>query len=180
MVTATTTSTPSTTTTTATPSCTTAVPGKYGYVPPDACNAQWNYSPSFSAAVAFSTLFGILTLAQIILAFVHRKPFCWVMIMGVSWELVSFILRALGSHHQQSQAYSFASSLLFLLAPLWINAFVYMTAGRLMWTFHPDRKVAGIKAISLGKYFVWLDIFSFIVQGVGGTMLSPGGSATTM
>ncbi|KAF1977640.1 hypothetical protein BU23DRAFT_587593 [Bimuria novae-zelandiae CBS 107.79] len=179
---ATPTSTPITSTTTSTPapSCTTAVPGHYGYVPPDACNAQWAYSPSFEAAITFATLFGILTIAHLVLAILFRKAFCWVIIMGVSWEVTSFVLRALGAHDQQSQVYAFASTILFLLAPLWVNAYVYMTAGRLIWTYHPDKKVWGFKAISLGKYFVWLDIFSFIVQAAGGTMLSPGGSAETM
>ncbi|KAF2248011.1 hypothetical protein BU26DRAFT_325639 [Trematosphaeria pertusa] len=180
MPTPTSTSLASTTTTSPTASCTTAVPGKYGYVPPDACNAYWAFSPSFAAAVAFSTLFGILMLAQICLAILFRKGFCWVMIMGASWEVVAFITRALGAHHQQSLAYAFVSSLLFLLAPLWVNAYVYMTAGRLIWTFHPEKRVCGVKALSIGKYFVWLDIFSFIVQGIGGSMLSPGASADTM
>lgn len=34
--------------------------------------------------------------------------------------------------------------------------------------------------MSLGKWFVWLDVFSFIVQGAGGTMLNPGNSASAM
>ncbi|KAJ4360552.1 uncharacterized protein N0V89_001117 [Didymosphaeria variabile] len=170
----------STTTATSAPSCTTAIPGQYGYVPPDACNAQWAYSPSFTAAIAFSTLFGILTVAHLALAICFRKGFCWVLLMGTAWETISFVIRALGAHDQQSQAYSFAATLLFLLAPLWVNAYVYMTAGRLIWAYHPDKKVWGFKAISLGKYFVWLDVFSFLVQAVGGVMLSPGGSETTM
>lgn len=102
------------------------------------------------------------------------------MIMGVSWEFGSFVLRALGAHDQQSQGYSLASTITFLLAPLWINAYIYMTAGRLIWTYHPDKKVWGFKAISLGKYFVWLDIISFFVQAVGGIMLSPGLDAHAM
>lgn len=174
-------STPASTTSSApTATCTTATPGKYGYVPPDACNAYWGYSPSFAAAIAFSTLFGILTLAHLGLAVLFRKGFCWVIVMGAAWELVAFVTRALASHDQQSLGYAFASSLFFLLAPLWINAFVYMTAGRLIWTFHPEKRIWKLKAISIGKYFVWLDIFSFVVQGIGGTMLSPGSSASTM
>ncbi|KAK7182642.1 hypothetical protein DPSP01_011469 [Paraphaeosphaeria sporulosa] len=168
------------TTSTSTPFCTTAIPGQYGFVPPDACNAQWAYSPSFAAAVAFSALFGMLFIAHFALAILFRKGFSWVMIMGVSWEFIAFVTRALGAHDQQSQAFSFTATLLFLLAPLWVNAYVYMTAGRLIWTYHPNKKVWGFKAISLGKYFVWLDVFSFLVQAVGGLMLSPGASASTM
>ncbi|KAF1952525.1 hypothetical protein CC80DRAFT_176328 [Byssothecium circinans] len=179
MATSTSSSIASSTTTSAVPSCITAVPGKYGYVPPDACNANWAYAPSFPAAVAISTIFGILTVAHIALAIRFRKGFSWVMIMGVSWELTAFITRAIGAHDQQTFAYAFACEFLFLLAPLWVNAYVYMTAGRLIWTFHPEKKIWFFKAISIGKYFVWLDIFSFIIQGTGGTMLS-GDSADTM
>jgi hypothetical protein len=102
------------------------------------------------------------------------------MLMGVGWEVIAFVTRALGSHNQQSLALAFISTFFFLLAPLWINAFVYMTAGRLLWMFHPEKRVWKVKAISIGKYFVWLDILSFLVQAVGGAMLSPGGSASAM
>jgi hypothetical protein len=177
MATPTSTSPASTTTSAPTESCTTAVPGRYGYVPPEACNAQWAYAPSFAAAVAFATLFGLLTLAHIGLAVLFRKGFCWVMIMGVAWELIAFVLRALAAHNQQSSVLAITNTLFFLLAPLWINAYAYMTAGRLIWTYHPEKKVWGFKAISIGKYFVWLDIVSFLIQAVGGTMLAPSNSA---
>lgn len=60
-----------------------------------------------------------------------------------------------------------------------INAYAYMTAGRMIWTFHPEKRIWKVKAMSIGKYFVWLDIASFIIQGIGGSMLSPGNSQTT-
>ncbi|KAH7396713.1 RTA1 like protein-domain-containing protein, partial [Phaeosphaeria sp. MPI-PUGE-AT-0046c] len=155
-------------------------PDSHGYVPVSACNAQWSYSPSFPAALALSTLFGLLTLAHLILAILFRKRFCWVIVMASTWETAAFVLRAIGSHHQQNQTLAIASQLFFLLAPLWINAFVYMTAGRLIYMLHPEKKVWGFKAMSLGKWFVWLDIFSFVVQGAGGSMLNPGNDAQTM
>lgn len=180
MATPTSTSAPSLTSTTSTPSCVTMTPGLHGYVPPEACNAQWAYSPSFVAAIVFAVLFTKLTIAHLTLAIIHRKRFCWVIIMASAWESAAFILRSLGAHNQQSGTFSLGSQLLFLLAPLWINAFVYMTAGRLIYTFHPDKQIWGFKAVSLGKWFVWLDIFSFIVQGAGGSMLNPGNDAKTM
>jgi hypothetical protein len=170
----------STTSSSPTASCTTAVPGKYGYVSPEACNAQWSYDPSFAAAVAFAVLFALLTVTHVVLAFLYRKGFSWVMIMGVTWEVIAFVARALGAHNQQSQNLALIATLFFLLAPLWINAYAYMTAGRLIWTYHPERKIWAFKAISIGKYFVWFDIASFLVQATGGVMLSPGSSASTM
>ncbi|CAO2655608.1 Nn.00g044110.m01.CDS01 [Neocucurbitaria sp. VM-36] len=169
-----------TSTSTSTPSCITATPGPNGYVPPEACNANWAYNPSFGGAITFAILFGLLTLTHLLLAILHHKPFCWVIIMASAWELSAFTLRSLGSHNQQSTAYATASQILFLLAPLWINAFVYMTAGRLVWMLHPEKKIWGFKAMSMGKWFVWLDIFSFLVQGAGGMMLNPGSDAKTM
>lgn len=93
--------------------------------------------------------------------------------MGSVWELTAFILRSLGSRDQQNAAYATTSQILFLLAPLWVNAFVYMTAGRLVYMLHPDKKIWSFKAISTGKWFVWLDILSFLVQAAGGLMLGP-------
>jgi hypothetical protein len=154
------------------PECTTAIPGPYGYVPPSSCNALYLYKPSFSAAVAFAVLFGLLTIVHIFLAIFHRKSFCWVIIMGAIWELASFILRTLGTRDQQNEAYATASTLLFLLAPLWINAFVYMTAGRLVYFLHPKKRLWGIEAVKMGRWFVWLDILSFIVQAAGGLMMN--------
>lgn len=48
-----------------------------------------------------------------------------------------------------------------------------MTLGRLIHFFHPQKRTFGVKAISIAKYFVWADIVSFIVQGAGGSMMSP-------
>jgi hypothetical protein len=94
------------------------VPGKYGYVPPDACNANYNYYPNFNAAVAMSTLFGIVLAAHIVQAVIYKKRYCWVLCMMVVWETISFILRALGAHDQQQLGYVIGYTLLFLLAPL--------------------------------------------------------------
>jgi len=178
-----------------TPECTTAVPGKYGRVDDYlACNAYYTYDPSFAAAILFTVLFGILTISHTTQAFWYKKKFTWVVITGVLFELTSFVCRTLGSRDQQNVGLATASQLLFLLAPLCeslleqtehraaltvtgINAFVYMTFGRLVHFFHPERRCAGLKASSIAKYFVWADIASFLVQAAGGSMLNPGNSA---
>lgn len=46
--------------------------------------------------------------------------------------------------------------------------------------FHPSQRVGRVKGSSVAKYFVWADVVSFLVQGTGGSMLSPGNSAQTM
>ncbi len=101
--------------------------------------------------------------------------------MGSLWENIAFILHSLGANDQQQIGYATGHSLLFLLAPLWINAFVYMTFARMMWVFLPgDKRIGFVKAQSISKYFVLADILTFIVQGVGGIMASPGADPNTI
>ncbi|MCJ1230205.1 hypothetical protein MMC12_006877 [Toensbergia leucococca] len=111
-----------------------------------------------SAALLFSILFALTTLAHIIQARIYRKNFCWVIIMGGLWETAGFITRTLSTEHQSSSALAFPSQLLILLSPLWINAFDYVLLGRMMHYFLPGQKIAGIKARKLSIYFVLLDI----------------------
>ncbi|KAF5547296.1 phospholipid-translocating ATPase [Fusarium napiforme] len=163
-----------TTTSSATAACTTAVPGKYGRVPVDACNANYFFDPSFAANLAFCVLFGMTTMVHLIQAILFKKlkKFCWVAIMGAAWETIGFAFKTLGSRDQQSQTYVILGQLFFLLAPLWVNAFVYMAVARMVYFRMPDRKLLGIKAIRMTLLFVWLDIILFLVQGAGGSMLS--------
>lgn len=176
----TTSNTPTSTADASMASCTTAVPGKYGYVPETACNSNYNFSPSFPAAVAVSVIFGILTATHLAEAIIFKKRYAWVLIMGALWETLAFITGALGAHDQQNAGYATAHTLLFLLAPLWVNAFVYMTFARMAHFFLPDGKVWVFRATGMSKWFVWADVLSFVVQAVGGVMTSPGGASGTV
>lgn len=135
-------------------------------------DSVFSYCPSYPAAIAFSVLFGIIFLVHLTLASYYRKRFCWVICMGALWETGGFIFRVLNIIHPTSDGLATGSQLLILLSPLWINAFAYMILGRMVYYWIPDKKVWKIKARSLSKWFVWLDICSFIVQGAGGSLLS--------
>ena len=73
MATTTTTDIATRTSASATSTCTTAVPGKYGRVPIDACNAYYAYDPNFVGNLAFAVLFGLTTLAHLALAIIYKK-----------------------------------------------------------------------------------------------------------
>jgi RTA1 like protein len=135
-------------------------------------NSLYSYCPSFGAAVAFSCFFGLVTIAHTIQATIHKKPFSWVLIMGCLWECAGYIFRTLGVTDQKQSGYATAQFLLILLAPLWINAFVYMLLGRMVQFFLDDRRIYGIKAKHFTWIFVSLDILSFLVQLTGGSMAS--------
>jgi hypothetical protein len=49
-----------------------------------------------------------------------------------------------------------------------------MVAGRLIYCFHPEKRVFKFKAISIGRIFILSDIFAFLVQLGGAAMISPG------
>ncbi|RYC80085.1 hypothetical protein BFJ63_vAg17029 [Fusarium oxysporum f. sp. narcissi] len=155
-------------------SCTTAVPGMHGYVPfdPNTCNSNYHFYPSFTGNLAFATVFGLSTVAHLIEAIAFRKKFCWVVIMGGAWETGAFIARTLGSRDQQEKQFAFWGQLLFILAPLWVNAFVYMTVARMVHLGLADKQIWNIKATKLTVLFVWIDVVCFLVQAGGGGMLS--------
>jgi hypothetical protein len=95
-----------------------ATPGLDGYVPAEACNALWVYFPSFAAAVAFSILFGILTIAHLVQAVVYRNGFCWVITVAALWETGAYVFRALGSKNQQSSGIATVAQIMVLVAPI--------------------------------------------------------------
>jgi RTA1 like protein len=157
-----------TSTSSATPSCISAIPGKNGYVPEWACNSNYSYDPSFAGALVFAILFGITTFTHIYQAVAYKRlRLCWVIIMGATWEFVSFALRVAGTRNQQSAGLATASQILLLLAPMWVNAFDYMVLGRMIYFFVPEQQIWGIKGIKLTKIFVWLDVLSFLTQAAG-------------
>jgi hypothetical protein len=141
-------------------------------VDPDSNNANFLYCPSPMPSILFSVLFGLTAIAHVLQAFIFKKRFCWVIIMGTLWETLGFILRTLAIYNATNSGYAIASQLLILLSPLWINAFDYMVLGRMVYFFLPDQRIWGIRATRLTLIFVLLDIGSFLVQGAGGSMLS--------
>jgi len=78
--------------------------------------------------------------------------------MGAIWETGSFVIRNISIQNPTSEGAYDPSFLLFLLAPLWINAFDYMLLGRMVYHFLPDQKLWKIKAQRMALIFVLLDI----------------------
>jgi hypothetical protein len=95
-----------------------ATPANHGYVPAEACNAFWQYSPNFAAAIIFSVLFGVLTFAHLAQAMVYRNGFCWVVVMAALWETGAYVFRALGAKNQQSSGIATVAQILVLVAPI--------------------------------------------------------------
>lgn len=142
-------------------------------------NSNWNYCPSFPAAVLFCVLFGITIVVHIAQATIYRKPFALVLCMGAAWECAGYVFRILSVLNELNSAFATAQLLLILLAPLWINAFIYMVLGRAIHFFLDDDRVFGIKARRITFMFVLFDIAAFLVQATGGAMTSNSEPAST-
>ena len=53
--------------------CTTAVPDPNGYVPPDACNANYGFYPRWEDNAAFAIVFGLTTAVHLAQSIVLKK-----------------------------------------------------------------------------------------------------------
>ncbi|KAF8194801.1 RTA1 like protein-domain-containing protein [Mycena galopus ATCC 62051] len=151
----------------------TEIPDKNGFVPPGTCHALYDFYPSFAAAVLFSILFGVVMALHIAQAVKNKTTFCWVIIMACFWEFSSFMTRAISTKHQQSAGLALVSQILVLIAPLWVNAFDYIVLGRMIHFFLPSHSILGISGSLLGIFFVMLDVVSFVIQLIGGSLAGP-------
>lgn len=145
----------------------------------DAPDALWVYCPSFPAAILFSVLFCLTTVAHIAQAVIYRKRFAFVLIMGALWESGGYIVRTLAVTNQKSDTFQIIQQLLILLAPLWINAYIYMLLGRMIHFFLVDDRIFGLRARRITKCFVWFDVIAFLIQASGGLMVTPEASVKT-
>ncbi|KAJ5156369.1 hypothetical protein N7492_009172 [Penicillium capsulatum] len=142
---------PTTTSTsaTSTPTCLDIEPGKNGYLPPEACDVILFYAPSFGAAILFCVLFGLTTMAHLFQAVQYKKLLSVSELGNVNYTLSFTNIETPG-----------------------INAFLYMTLGRMINFFIPEKRFWGVSAPRFGTIFVCLDIFAFLIQLAGAFMTS--------
>lgn len=60
--------------------------------------------------------------------------------MAGIWEVIAFIIRTFLTKHQSKTNFDTIFIFFLLLAPLWLNAFLYMTLGRMVWFFDENSK----------------------------------------
>lgn len=92
--------------------------------------------------------------------------------MASTWEALGFAFRIMGARNPRADGWPVIAQMLVLLAPLWVNAFVYMVVGRIVYFWLPDKRIWGMRATSLTRWFVWFDVIVFLIQAAGGLLLS--------
>jgi RTA1 like protein len=80
------------------------------------------------------------------------------MVIAVVWQTAMYAIRAASMKMPTNQNLYMIWFIMILSAPIWINAFVYMVVGRMVWNFMPNHKLGGIKAWRFGSLFVVLDV----------------------
>ncbi|PVH74454.1 hypothetical protein DL98DRAFT_429414 [Cadophora sp. DSE1049] len=138
---------------------------------------MWTYCPSLPLSAVFAALYSFTTAFHIYQARKFRKTFCWVLIMGAIWETAAFVIRCISIENPTVEGVYDPQFILILLAPLWINAFVYMVLGRMVYFFlgkgsgeGGGGKMYGIRAERMAMVFVGLDLASFAIQFAGGLL----------
>jgi len=122
-------------------------------------NNQWGQlCPSLVAAILFTVLFALSTLVHIFQGIYWRKWYSLVIISGGALEFIALLTRILSIQNPTSKALYSVWFVIIFISPLWINAFVYMIMGRMVYNFLPTQRLGRVKASRFGFYFVTLDV----------------------
>ncbi|KAK9427122.1 RTA1 like protein-domain-containing protein [Lipomyces doorenjongii] len=142
------------------------------------CVEFYPYTPSDSAGYAFMGLFGVSTVAHLVLTFPFRAAYFIPLILGGVCETFGYYGRA-WSHQSRTEIKSWAlQEMLILCAPPLVAATVYMALGRIIRSFDAEHLSSmSIKRLTL--VFVLNDLLCFCTQ-LGGAGVQVTGDANIM
>ncbi|KAI9650078.1 hypothetical protein NHQ30_000091 [Ciborinia camelliae] len=138
----------------------------------DTPQTLWSFCPNIGAAYLFAIIFGLTTVTHFVQAIIHRKAYCWVVVVSGTAQTLAYIFRVLSIKYPASFTNYAAWFILILIAPLFTNAFAYMVMGRMVWNYIAEAKIWKITAWRLGLYFVVLDVVALLIQIYGAAAAS--------
>lgn len=132
-------------------------------------DSLWRHEcPSTAAAYIMAAAFTITLIAHLVQGIVYRKGYSWVVIASALWQAAAYYFRVISIKNPNSLFPYAVQFVLLLVAPVWVNAYIYQVFGRMVFNFTDDARLAKIKAWRFGLYFVLLDILAFLIQVFGG------------
>ncbi|KAG4420412.1 hypothetical protein IFR04_006428 [Cadophora malorum] len=131
----------------------------------------YQYDPSVAAAAIFAVLFLVTTAYHCWQAWTKRTLYFIPLLIGGHFEWTGYIFRIISSYNLTSTSIFIIQTLLLLLPPSLFAASIYMVLGRII-LFTNGESMAPIRANWLTKIFVIGDVFSFLVQAGGGSMMA--------
>ena len=87
----------------------------------------WGFCPNVGAAYAFTIFFGLTFVVHVFQGIYHRKAYTWVTAMSALWQTLAYAFRVVSIYNPASLGDYAAWFVLILVAPLWTNAFVYVS-----------------------------------------------------
>ncbi|KAJ5881880.1 uncharacterized protein N7529_000552 [Penicillium soppii] len=136
------------------------------------------YTPSATAGYAFMGIFGVTTLAHIVLMFPFRAAYFIPLILGGICETFGYYGRA-WSHESRFEIKSWAlQEMLILCAPPLVAATVYMVLGRIIRSFGAEH-LSSMRVKWLTFVFVMNDVLCFCTQ-LGGAGVQVTGDEQVM
>ncbi|KAK6812550.1 hypothetical protein RU639_011697 [Aspergillus parasiticus] len=136
------------------------------------------YNPSQTAGYAFMAIFGITTVAHIILMFPYKAAYFIPLILGGICETFGYYGRA-WSHNNRTLISSWAlQQMLILCAPPFVAATIYMVLGRIIRAFDAEH-LSPMRPKRITVLFVLNDVFCFFTQ-LGGAGVQITGDAKVM
>ncbi|OCF42812.1 hypothetical protein I317_03414 [Kwoniella heveanensis CBS 569] len=124
------------------------------------------YTPSAAAGYAFVVLFGLTTLAHVVMMFPMKAGFFIPLIIGGLMEAGGYYGRAWAHRDPQSFGAWALQAFLIICAPPLISATVYMSLGRLIRALD-GRQNSVISPRAMTPLFVTVDIIAFVSQLAG-------------
>ncbi|KPM37536.1 hypothetical protein AK830_g9016 [Neonectria ditissima] len=135
----------------------------------------WRYIPSLPAAIVFTVIFALLTIAHCWKLFRHRMWFCIPFAVGGLFEIIGYIGRVLAHNSTGTLIPYVLQSIFLLIAPILFAASLYMTLGRVIVAVHGE-SCSMIAPRWLTRIFVFGDLFSFLIQSSGAGLRIQSGS----
>ncbi|KAJ7266036.1 hypothetical protein C8J57DRAFT_1510984 [Mycena rebaudengoi] len=135
------------------------VPGRITLVLPTCIQTEISDKNGFPS---YSVLFGVVTALHIAQTEIQN---------GQPADVLASRMGSLKTLRHSAGSSSWL--ILVLMAPLWVNAFDYMVLARMIHFFLPSHSILGISGSLFGITFVMLDVVSFVVQLIGGTLAGP-------
>ncbi|KAH7397584.1 RTA1 like protein-domain-containing protein [Cadophora sp. MPI-SDFR-AT-0126] len=135
----------------------------------------YQYDPSVAAAAIFAVLFFITTAYHCWQAWTKRTYYFIPLLIGGHFEWTGYVFRIISHYNITSTSIFIIQTLLLLLPPSLFAASIYMVLGRII-LFTNGESMAPIRANWLTKIFVIGDVFSFLVQAGGGSMMAKASS----
>lgn len=88
---------------------------------------MWDFCPNTGAAYFFCVLFALTLLTHIGQGIYYRKWYTMVICMSALWQFLAYVFRVLSIQHPASFGAYAGWFVLLLVAPVWTNAFVYVS-----------------------------------------------------